>query len=206
MAALDGAWQKMDSRSGQPVWRWSDAKALPDQLKLAQAAPAGTVAIVQYDSRAAEPNVLDLGVERRILRMKPGSRGYTMVPVKPGEALRTDELYLDEIKLKAGSATHRFGLLEVPLPPGAAVESTTWGMKLAGDQPAQLERARHVERRDGYAVPIEPLTGEAVVRHLLRFGQKGSYTLPPARFHRMYQPDAKAFEGRGQGTRTLKVE
>jgi uncharacterized protein YfaS (alpha-2-macroglobulin family) len=201
VAALEGAWQQMDSRSGQPVWRWTDAKALPEQLKLAQAAPAGTVAIVQYDSRAVEAHSLDVGIERRILRMKAGSKGYTMELVKPGEALRTDELYMDEIKLKAGSATHRFGLLEVALPPGAMVESTTWGMKLAGDEPVQLERARHVERRDGYA-----LSGEVVVRHLLRFGQKGSYTLPPSRFHRMYQPEQKAFEGGGKTMRTLKVE
>ncbi|WP_229208190.1 alpha-2-macroglobulin [Duganella sp. Root198D2] len=206
VAAVEGAWQQLDSRSGQPVWRWTDAKALPEQLKLAQAAPAGTVAIVQYDSRAVEQHALDVGIERRILRIKAGSKGYTMELVKPGEALRTDELYMDEIKLKAGSASHRFGLLEVALPPGAMVESTTWGMKLAGDEPVQLERARHVERRDGYAVPIEPLSGEVVVRHLLRFGQKGSYTLPPTRFHRMYQPEQKAFEGGGKTTRTLKVE
>jgi uncharacterized protein YfaS (alpha-2-macroglobulin family) len=206
VVALEGSWQQTDSRSGQPVWRWADAKSLPEQLKLAQPAPAGTAAIVQYDSRAAEQHTLDVAIERRILRMKAGSKGYTMELVKPGEALRTDELYMDEIKLKAGSAVHRFGLLEVALPPGAAVESTTWGMSLAGDQPVQLERARHVERRDGYAVPIEPLGGEVVVRHLLRFGQKGSYVLPPSRFHRMYQPEQKAFEGGGKGMRALKVE
>ncbi|WP_371867431.1 alpha-2-macroglobulin family protein [Pseudoduganella guangdongensis] len=206
VAALDGAWQKVDSRSGQPVWRWSDAKALPEQLRVAQAVPAGTVAVVQYDSRATEAHALDVAIERRILRMKQGDKGYTMELVKPGEALRTDELYMDEIKLKPGAGSHRFGLLEVALPPGAMVEASTWGMVLAGDTPVALERARHVERRDGYAVPIEPLNGEVVVRHLLRFGQKGSYTLPPTRFHRMYQPEQKAFEGGGKTLRALKVE
>jgi len=44
------------------------------------------------------------------------------------------------------------------------------------------------------------------VRHLLRFAQKGSYVLPPARFHRMYQPEQKAFEGDGKTMRTVKVE
>jgi uncharacterized protein YfaS (alpha-2-macroglobulin family) len=77
---------------------------------------------------------------------------------------------------------------------------------MAGDTPAPLERARHTERRDGYAVPIEPLEGDVTVRHLLRFAQKGSYVLPPARYHRMYQPEQKAFEGGGKTTRTLKVE
>ena len=73
----------------------------------------------------------------------------------------------------------------------------------AGDH---RRRARHAERRDGYAVPIDPLGGELVVRHLLRFSQKGSYVLPPTRYHRMYQPEQKAFEGGGKANRTLKVE
>ncbi|WP_432380590.1 alpha-2-macroglobulin family protein [Duganella sp. P38] len=205
--ALEGGWQKQESRSGQPLWRWADAKSLPKQLRLSGAAPAGTVAVVQYESRVAEAPSLPVGIERRILRMKQGKGGYTTELVKPGEALRTDELYLDEITLKpAAGARHRFGLLEVALPPGAAVESSTWGMKLAGDKPLALERARHAERRDGYAVPIDPLGGELVVRHLLRFSQKGSYVLPPTRYHRMYQPEQKAFEGGGKANRTLKVE
>ncbi|SEO62962.1 hypothetical protein SAMN05428959_11335 [Duganella sp. CF517] len=208
--ALDGAWQKQESRSGQPVWRWADGKGVPDMLRLAAAsgaAPAGTVAVVQYESRAAEAQALPVAIERRILRMKQGKGGYTTELVKPGEALSTDELYLDEITLKAApGARHRFGLLEVALPPGAMVEQSTWGMVMAGDKPEPLERARHTERRDGYAVPVEPLEGSLTVRHLLRFAQKGSYVLPPARFHRMYQPEQKAFEGGGKTTRTLKVE
>ena len=190
------------------MWRWLDAKVVPDRLRIAAAgAPAGTVAVVQYDSHAAETQTLPVTVERRILRMKAGKGGYTTELVKPGEALSTDALYLDEVTLKAVPGTkHRFGLLEVALPPGAMVESTTWGMVMAGDKPVALERARHTERRDGYAVPVEPLEGDVTVRHLIRFAQKGSYVLPPARFYRMYQPEQKAFEGGGKSTRALKVE
>ena len=207
--APDGTWQKLEGRGGQPQWRWADGKGVPDLLRLAagSAAPAGTVAVVQYDSRAAEAQALPVAIDRRILRMKQGKGGYTTELVKPGEALSTDELYLDEITLKAAAGSkHRFGLLEVALPPGAVVEPSTWGMVMAGDKPAPLERARHTERRDGYAVPIEPLEGEVTVRHLLRFAQKGAYVLPPARFHRMYQPEQKAFEGGGKTMRSLKVE
>lgn len=205
----DGAWQKQESRSGQPLWRWNEAKGVPTTLRLAagSVAPADTVAVLQYESRAAEAQALPVTIERRILKMVQGKAGYTTELVKSGEALSTDALYLDEITLKAApGAKHRFGLLEVALPPGAMVESTTWGMTMAGDKPVALERARHTERRDGYAVPIEPLEGEVTVRHLLRFAQKGSYVLPPARFHRMYQPEQKAFEGGGKTTRALKVE
>lgn len=206
--ALAGTWQKLTSRSGQPVWRWPGA-TLPDQLQLADgtAAPARTVAVVQYDSRDPHVNALPVTINRRILRMKPGAKGYSTEPVKAGEALSTTELYLDEITLTpAAGASHRFGLLEVALPPGGVVEASTWGITLDGAKPAPLERARHTERRDGYAVPIDTLDAPLTVRHLLRFAQKGQYVLPPARFQRMYQPDAKAFEGGGKTTRTLQVE
>ncbi len=206
--ALDGTWKKTESRSGQPVWRWTGA-APPVQLQLAAGttAPAKTVAIIQYDSRDAQASTLPVALGRRILRLTGSAKGYSTELVKPGEALSTTELYLDEITLTPAAGTkHRFGLLEVALPPGATVEASTWGITLDGATPAPLERARHTERRDGYAVPVETLDAPVVVRHLLRFAQKGRYTLPPARFHRMYQPEAKALEGSGKANRTLQVE
>lgn len=205
--ALDAPWRKTESGSGQAAWRWADAKALPATLKLAAAVPSGVTAIVQYESRGAENATLPVTVERRILRMVAGSKGYTTELVKEGDALRSDELYLDEIRLKpAAGAHHRYGLVEVALPPGANVEPTTWGMSMAGATATQLERARHVERRDGYAVPVDSVDGEVVVRHLLRFAQKGTFVLPPTRYYRMYQPEQKAIEGGGKTLRTVKVE
>ena len=202
-----GNWQKSLSSLGQPVWRWTDTKAVPTQLQLAQAAPAGTVAVVQYESRAAETHTLPVRVERRILRLKQGKEGFSTETMKDGEALRTDELYLDEVTLTAAAgARHRYGLLEVALPPGASVEASTWGVTIKGDKTEPLERARHEARRDGYVVPVEPLAGAVTLRHLLRFAQKGSYVLPPARFYRMYQPEQKALEGEGKTNRKLLVE
>jgi uncharacterized protein YfaS (alpha-2-macroglobulin family) len=209
---LDGTWTKGASRSGQPVWRWAGAAGtVPLQLQLPQAAglaaAAGkTVAVVQYDSRDPQTQALPVTIERRILRMTANAKGYTTELVKPGEALSSTELYLDEVTLtpKAGEK-YRFGLLEVALPPGATVEATTWGITMDGAKPAPLERARQVDRRDGYAIPIEVLDEAVTVRHLLRFAQKGRYVLPPARFQRTYQPELKAFEG-ARAVRALQVE
>ncbi|QJE01817.1 alpha-2-macroglobulin family protein [Massilia forsythiae] len=206
-AALDGDWRRQDTRTGLPAWRWN-GKGVPERLRLAQAALPATLAVVEYESRAPEAQSLPVGVERRILRMQRDKDGYRTEPVKAGEALRTDELYMDEITLKPpANANYRFGLLEVALPPGATVEGSTWGIKLlGGKEPVALERARHVERRDGYAVPVDALAETVTVRHLLRFAQKGRYVLPPARFYRMYQPDQKAFEDGGKTMRQLAVE
>ncbi|NHZ34050.1 alpha-2-macroglobulin family protein [Massilia rubra] len=205
--ALTGTWQKSASPLGQALFRWQPVKGVPTQLQLAEAAPENTVAIIQYDSREAETHTLPVKIERRLMRMEQKDKTFSPVPVKNGEALRTDALYLDEITLTpAAGAKYRYGLLEVALPPGASVEATTWGMTLAGEKKEALEAARHESRREGYVVPVEPLAEPLRVRHLLRFAQKGSYVLPPARYYRMYQPENKALEGEGKTMRTLQVE
>lgn len=201
-----GTWQELSTLFGQPEWLWLGAAGGPKQMQLAEAAPAGAVAAVRYESSVAELHALPVRVERRLLLLKQESDGFEGSPVKSGAALRTDALYMDEITLTpAAAAKYRFGMLDVALPPGASVEASTWGIKLLGEK-EPLERARHTERRDGYAVPIEPLTGPLTVRHLVRFGQKGTYVLPPARFYRMYQPDKKALEGEGKTVRSIRVE
>jgi uncharacterized protein YfaS (alpha-2-macroglobulin family) len=62
------------------------------------------------------------------------------------------------------------------------------------DKPEALERARYEETPRGYAVPVDTLNGETVIRHLVRPGQTGKFALPPVRYYRMYQPEQKAFE------------
>jgi uncharacterized protein YfaS (alpha-2-macroglobulin family) len=86
------------------------------------------------------------------------------------------------------------------LPPGAAVETSTWGIDLGAEgHPQPLERAQDQPTAQGYAVPFETLlAGNAVtVRHLVRFAQRGTFKLPPTRLHRMYEPEAKAFDTSG---------
>ncbi|MCP2937912.1 alpha-2-macroglobulin, partial [Salmonella enterica subsp. enterica serovar Typhimurium] len=71
--------------------------------------------------------------------------GYTLEPVAAGSPLKTDEVYLDEIVLKRTSGpAMRFGIVEVPLPPGASADRTTWGIavRYPGAQAAEaLEQA-----------------------------------------------------------------
>ena len=49
------------------------------------------------------------------------------------------------------------------------------------------------------------MQGRKVVRHLVRFGQKGSYQVPPMRYWRMYQPQDKAFQA-VTSAQTWKIE
>ena len=41
---------------------------------------------------------------------------------------------------------------------------------------------------------MDTLGGELRFRHLVRFSQKGSFVLPPARYQRLYAPQEQALE------------
>ena len=226
-------WQKMVTASGQAAWVLPNQAILPKMLEL-NGAPGKLTAFIDYDSRSAENASLPLTLERRLYRLqqkstqRQASRGETggrappptsdivgfsnefeLQPLSRNAALHTNELYLDEIVLRpGGSQTLRYGLLEAALPPGATVERSTWGIRLRNDngESSALEKARQEDTRYGYAVPIDALDKEVVVRHLLRFSQKGRFELPPARFHRMYQPEQKAFENRDKAWTQLHVK
>ncbi len=121
--------------------------------------------------------------------------------------MSSDSLYLDEVILTSKAAKPlRYGMLELPLPPGADVERTTWGVNLAGlagEEATPLEKAHFEPGQMAYGVPVNSLNGEVRVRHLIRFSQKGQFKLPPARFSQIYAPQFQAQEQKaGHGRMT----
>ena len=230
-AELGAPWQPVASATGQRTWRLPPGTPLPEALALAAAAPAGTQAIVSFESREPQQSKLPVTIERRIYRLKrvdaPVAKPAPKAPPRPGQPepstpsepvaaaseftlelvaanapLRTDEVYLDQVVLrpKAG-ANLRYGIVEVALPPGASADRSTWGISLrkpGSDTAEALERAKFETTPTGYAVPVEELSGEVVISHMLRVAQAGRFALPPVRYHRMYQPEQKAFEERAR--------
>jgi uncharacterized protein YfaS (alpha-2-macroglobulin family) len=140
-----------------------------------------------------------------VVAVEPGSEGSQFKPelLAADAVLSSDEVYLDEVELlPSGSTPLRFGILEVPLPPGTSADKTTWGIRLqwSGDAKGDaLEKARYEVTDRGYAVPVDELNGKFVVRHLIRPAQSGKFGLPPARYYRMYQPEQKALEEKARG-------
>jgi hypothetical protein len=228
--ALAAPWVAAQGSGGDPVWRLPDGAARPASVAPAAGARAA-VAFVSYESsEAPAPGAptLPLRIERTLWRVVPQDRpkpapaasaakGTTAsVPatpadgrlfvkleaVSPGTALDSNTLYLDQFVVQSERAL-RWALLEAALPPGAAVEASTWGLDLADAKTGQatpLERATHQATPQGYAVPLDQLAAgrSFTVRHLVRFAQRGSYKLPPARVYRMYEPEAKATETGGR--------
>ncbi len=223
--ALPLPWQRSVSASGQTVWRWPAGLALPSQFSLPAGSAVGA-AWLSYESSDPKPAGLPLRIERSLWRVVPqakaaapaaasGVQGINdpaadgrlrikLEAVAPGTPLSSDALYLDQITVSSDKAL-RWAVLDVALPPGAAVEGSTWGLDLeaagaAGGASQPLERARHQPTAQGYAVPLESLASgqPLVIRHLLRFAQRGSFKLPPSRVMKMYEPEAQALDASGR--------
>ena len=98
----------------------------------------------------------------------------------------------------------------MPLPPGGEVENSSWGITLIGldgdKQPQALKAQMHEGNALGYQVPMDTVEGTVVSRQLLRFGARGQFAVPGARFWRMYEPSLKAFEKVPATGRALAVE
>lgn len=217
---LEGPWKSAGSVTGSTLWRL-EANEVPAGLSLTQAPAKPLTAYIHYESASQETGQLAVNVGRKLYHMmaegKAGTVGngnsgegaqstwqFNLAALADDETIKSNELYLEEITLAPVSGARvRYGVVEVPLPPGADVEGTTWGISLHNGE--KLERARNEPSRGGYAVPVERLDQPVVIRHLLRFAQKGKYNLPPARFYSMYAPQDKAFEAEGK-TRVVIVE
>ena len=230
---LPAPWQRSSSPSGEVAWVLPAGAALPGSLAVPAGAKAAW-AFVSYESREVQEAALPVTIERTLWRVvpqarpapaqapaastRPGQAPSAQAPapgdngrmqaklerVEPGTPLDSNALYLDQLQLTS-TRPLRWALLEAALPPGAAVESGTWGIDIEGAAAQPLERAQHVPTAQGYAVPVEglPAEGRMQVRHLVRFSQRGVFVLPPARVVRMYEPEGKGVE---QGGRWARVE
>lgn len=191
-------WKEGHSTTGDAFWQWQ-GKEVPVQLDLSAAPSRPLNASVTFRSADAPASQLPVTIKRRLLRLVPGEDAFAFKAEELGDKpLSSDELYLDEVTLTTDQAQAlRYGMLEVPLPPGADVERTTWGLQisgLGGVEATSLERARNEPGDLFYGVPVDTLGGELRFRHLVRFSQKGEFVLPPARYQRLYAPQEQALE------------
>ncbi|MGF6774716.1 uncharacterized protein YfaS (alpha-2-macroglobulin family) [Paraburkholderia sp. GAS199] len=232
LPTLQGAgWTRGATATGAPLWKWNAAQ-LP--VALDAGAPRTDVnALVSFRSHTSEDSRLNITIERRFYKLEPlevktdpkkadadsqlGRSAFTARRVKQGDPIDSNALYIDEVTLtpRSGNAYH-YGLLDVPLPPGGDVEATSWGVSIDGlpggkdgaSGPQPFQRVASYEMGElAYHQPVPLLDRPVTLRQLVRFALPGTFALPPARYFRMYQPDAKAFEG-GKSDRmtTLRIE
>ncbi|MCO7570618.1 alpha-2-macroglobulin family protein [Pseudomonas chlororaphis] len=193
-------WQPQQGASGERYWLWQGPQ-VPAVLTLDPLPERPLRASLSYQSQQEAGTPLPVNITRRLLRLVPGDEAFTFKLEPVGnKPIASDGLYLDEVIIANESKRPLlYGMLEVPLPPGADVERTTWGIKLAGPagtEAASLEKARFEPGQMSYAVPLDALndSSEVRLRHLIRFSQKGQFNLPAARFYQVYAPEHQAQE------------
>ncbi|WP_019581370.1 alpha-2-macroglobulin family protein [Pseudomonas mandelii] len=192
-------WKKRYSDTGEMYWTWQGSSPVPAALSLTGTQERPLRAVLSFQTKQPAIDPMAVTITRRLSRLVPGDEAFEFkleaVGTKP---LSSDSLYLDEVIITSKAEKPlRYGMLEVPLPPGADVERTTWGIKLmgkAGTEPTALEKARFEPGQMAYAVPVDALSGELRLRHLVRFSQKGQFNLPPVRFTQVYAPQHQAQE------------
>jgi uncharacterized protein YfaS (alpha-2-macroglobulin family) len=141
----------------------------------------------------------------------------TLTPTDAKHVFREGVL---EVPLPSGASneSQRYGFQVDGLPPLQAKASSSHGDSDNGldDGPVNddgtpmlssigvLSQDR-IEARDGYyLVPVSRLQGKIVIRHLLRFGQPGRFVMPAARYYRVYDPSAKAYDAAGATAWTVQ--
>lgn len=191
-------WLKIESKLGRAVWQYRGSaplKKLPETF----VQPGSSFHMI-YEIFGREASTLSVGIERKLSRLTQGSDPleFGMSPLAGEWTLDSKEVYLDEITITPqGNEIYQFGLVEAPLPPGADVEQTIWGMTLKGvaGETLQVGNSSFQAGDRSYSVAIEKLDKPVTIRQLVRFSQPGRFELPPARFFRMYSPVQKSFEG-----------
>lgn len=205
---LGNGWAALQGALGERYWQWQGEKPVTAiELPTNLAHPIDV--LINFNQPLASTGAdisqqpLNVEIQHRLLKLVPGDRAFEFaaIPVKPDEALSSNLLYLDEVTLiNKGESPLRYTLLEVPLPPGADIERTVWGLKVsgvAGDYAAPLEKARSEVGDLSYVVPVNELAGSKVYRHLVRFSQQGEFLVPPIRYWRMYAPQEAVIENSG---------
>ena len=194
-----GQWQPLPTPAGGARWHWLGARP-PAVLDLTEQPKQALHAVLNFSSAGAPVvNGTPVQITRHLQRLVPGSENLHFQGQDiTGGKISSDALYLDEIIIKSSADKPlRYGIVEVPLPPGADVERTTWAIQLtpSGSQQAvPLEKAQNETGQLLYVVPVDTLSGELHFRHLLRFSQKGQFNLPAVRYRHMYDPAKSALE------------
>ncbi|HDC1789070.1 TPA: alpha-2-macroglobulin family protein [Salmonella enterica] len=205
-------WRRQTDLDGTPYWQWQGA-GVPDSVTVSgvdDAADALVTLTLPQGEPAPGNKVAKVEIHHQLLRLVPEDEELTfhLEPVNDGN-VTSDALYLDRVTLTAtGDAPLAWGEAQVPLPPGADIESTTWGIKIrqghqAEDETVSLTKENHESGVLHYMIPVKSLQGERTFSHLVRFSQKGTFTLPPIRYQQTYAPQNVVYEA--GGVKTLQV-
>jgi alpha-2-macroglobulin len=150
--ALTGGWRYVDSAGGG-YWAYRGTKAapLPTSLQFSKAPAATQTFRLSYQSAASDATDLPVTVTRRLYLLKPTAKPGVFAVTKAQSVLSANALYVDEIELapRGDKQSYRYGLLEVPVPAGAEIESQRFGFEIDGLSPLAEPKAKGARDQAG---------------------------------------------------------
>jgi len=135
--ALANSWRYVDSAGGG-YWAYRNLQTpvpVPAPLPFTKAPPAAQAFRITYQSTDTSAPNLPVTVTRRLYRLTPTAKaGVFNVTKVEGGSLSANALYVDEVELalRGPKQSYRYGLLEVPVPAGAEIESQRFGFEIDG--------------------------------------------------------------------------
>jgi alpha-2-macroglobulin len=136
--ALTNGWRYTDSAGGG-YWTYHGTQAmpLPASLQFSKAPAATQTFRLSYQSAASGAGDLPVTVTRRLYRLTPTAKAGVFAVTKAQNVLSANALYVDEIEIapQGDKQSYRYGLLEVPVPAGAEIESQRFGFEIDGLSP-----------------------------------------------------------------------
>lgn len=191
-----GADWKQES-PGSLSYRWK-GKGLPNLLPQASGASAEII----FESPEATSQTLAAEVSRKFFKVLLNDSNNSsdgegsqleVVEVSPGESFDTRSLYIDEVTITPKATDSKFLLVEAPLPPGADVDSKTWGLEF-GSFTTNFIEPRPASMGLGYSIPVEALGSSTKFHQLVRFSSRGQFQVPPIKVFKMYKTSERTYE------------
>jgi uncharacterized protein YfaS (alpha-2-macroglobulin family) len=196
---IGGSWKKISSPLGLKVWEYSGkpSDALSVDLSGLKA-PKGQFKLI-YGTFDLDKHELPLAITHKYYELtKTKEMQYSATPHN-GRDFQVDKFYLSEVVIK-GQGAYAYSVTEVPLVPGSIVEKgfedvdvTMPGAK--GKQTFSLSNAPEMKELY-YSIPVRYFKNETSYQHVIRFGAKGTFNVPQARFYEMYRGYRKGYAGK----------
>jgi uncharacterized protein YfaS (alpha-2-macroglobulin family) len=202
---LTGPVKKIKSIYGLDSWQITGKESA--EVNLTTSVDSETEFRLYYDTYKKDKHELAVKITRNIYSLEKRENKYISSIIDLKSGVNTEGKFIDEIIIEPDStnkdARFDYGMIEIPLPPGASVESNLGKIEVikitesGSDETVEIDEVS----RPGslkYKIPVKELTERKVFRHVIQFSAKGKYKMPMARFFKMYTPDKKAYRANNE--------
>ncbi|MBY0415793.1 MAG: hypothetical protein K2Q18_16585, partial [Bdellovibrionales bacterium] len=183
-------WSKSQNDLSRNRWYWNGQPKDAVDVTI----PGNYSAHLIVEQNSLKKSSLPVTIKRNFYKLtKAGEEDGFDASLVTDDKLDSTSIYLDEVILSP-SGKLNYGIVQIPLPPGASMEKSSWGtqVRLNGNAIVIDEKGAQ-EGVDYYSAAIPRLHQEVKSYQLIRFSTKGRFTIPGVKFFKMYAPEQQAY-------------